>query len=166
MKLFMLTVVILLAALSRLIPHPANFTPIAAMALASGAFFGRKSIGVLVPVVALLVSDFVIGGYPGMIFTYLGMALIFVLGANFCQTLQPLRIFGATVSGSVIFFVVSNFGVWIASGMYPQTLSGLASCYANAIPFFGNTLLGDLTYSTAIFLAVYGITLNKPARAS
>lgn len=169
MKYFTLTFIILLAALSRLVVHPANFTPVAAMALASGAFFGRKSLGLLIPIAALLISDLIIGVYPGMFFNYLAMVVIFFLGSSYCQNLKFLKVAGATISGSVVFFVLSNFGVWLVGGLYPRTVEGFVNCYVNAIPFFGNTLLGDLTYSAVIFSAAYlltSLTSDKTVRVS
>lgn len=153
--------IILIAALTRLVPHPANFTPITAMALASGAYFGRKSLGFLVPLASLFISDLIIGFYPGMFLNYLTMILVAVIGSHFCRTLKIKEIIGSTVLGSVIFFIVSNFGVWFFDNLYAKDFSGLVVCYVNAIPFFGNTLAGDLTYSAVIFASAYALTSRR-----
>ncbi|OQW50749.1 MAG: hypothetical protein A4S09_11380 [Proteobacteria bacterium SG_bin7] len=158
--------IILVAGLTRLVPHPANFTPITAMALASGAYFGRKSLGVLAPVAALFISDLIIGVYPGMFLNYLTMILIALIGSEYCRNLRVKEIVGSTVLGSVLFFSISNFGVWYFSNLYEKDFSGLISCYINAIPFFGNTLAGDLTYSTVIFLAAHFATSHMKVKAS
>jgi formate-dependent nitrite reductase membrane component NrfD len=89
--------------------------------------------------------------YSGSLFTYGAFALIVVLGMF---TLKKVRVPNLAVSAlgaSVIFFIVSNFGVWLTSGMYPPTFSGLMTCYTAGIPFFHNTILGDLVYTGVLF---------------
>ncbi len=166
MKTFTIALIIVMAALSRILPHPSNFTPVAAMALASGAYFGRSSIGFLIPLVAMVISDMIIGPYSGMFINYLAMASVVLLGSLTCTRVTALRVLGSSLAGSVLFFVISNFGVWLAGGLYPKTFAGLVECYVYAIPFFGNTLLGDLAYSAAIFSSVYLVTSSKLVRAS
>ena len=142
---------IVLAAALRLVPHPPNFTPIGAMALFSGAYLGRRSLAFVAPLAAMLLSDAVLGFYSGMWVTYLAVALIVVVGAFALQKRSPLRIGVAAIAGSVLFFLVSNFGTWALGDMYPHTNAGLAACYAAAIPFFQKTLAGDLFYATLLF---------------
>jgi hypothetical protein len=142
---------IVAAAALRLVPHPPNFSPIGAMALFSGAYLGRRPLAFVAPLGALFLSDAVLGFYSGMWVTYLAVALIVLVGWAGLQRLSVLRIAGAAVASSVLFFVVSNFGVWAMSGMYPLNGSGLAACYAAAIPFFQNTLAGDLFYASLLF---------------
>ena len=142
---------ILIAASLRLMPHPPNFTPIGAMALFGGAYFGRHALAFAAPLGALLLSDAVIGFHSGMPYVYASVARIALVGLAVRTKLTPLRIGAAAVASSVLFFAVTNFGVWLADGMYPQTLSGLAACYAAAIPFFQNTLAGDLVFTTLLF---------------
>lgn len=156
--------VILVAALTRLVPHPANFTPVTAIALASGAYFGRKSWGLFISVASLFISDLIIGVYPGMFLNYLTMILIAYVGSEYCRSLKIKEVIGSTVLGSILFFVISNFGVWFFSPLYDRTFSGFVTCYVNAIPFFGNTLAGDLTYSAVIFSAVYLVTSRRTAQ--
>jgi hypothetical protein len=144
--------VILLAVLTRLVPHPANFSPIAAISLMSGAYFGRKSLGFLLPVALMFFTDMILGFYPGVLINYIGMVAVYAIASVSISTV---------IAGSAVFFVISNLGVWIASGLYAHTLSGLVECYVRAVPFFGNTLLGDLTYSFVIFAAVYGLDLTS-----
>jgi hypothetical protein len=146
----LLTAIVFAAAL-RLVPHPPNFTPIGAMALFSGAYLGRRPLAFAAPLAAMLLSDVVLGFYSGMWVTYLAVALVTLLGSLALQKRTPVRVGLAAVAGSVLFFAVSNFGVWATSGMYPHTASGFVACYVAAIPFFQNTLAGDLFYATLLF---------------
>jgi hypothetical protein len=142
---------ILFAAALRLVPHPPNFTPIGAMALFSGAYLGRRALAFVAPLAAMLLSDVFLGLYSGMWVNYLAVALVALLGAIALQKRGPVRIALTAVAGSVVFFLVSNFGTWALSGMYPHTAAGLAACYVAAVPFFQNTLAGDLFYATLLF---------------
>jgi len=148
--LAILTAIVGAAAL-RLVPHPPNFAPIAAMALFSGAQLGRRPIAFAAPLGAMLLSDAVIGFHSGMVFVYASVALIVLLGSFALPRISVLRLGGAAVASSVLFFIVTNFGTWLMSGMYPLTAGGLADCYVAAIPFFQNTVAGDLFYSGLLF---------------
>ena len=142
---------ILAAAAARLVPHAPNFTPIAAIALFGGAHFADKRLAFGVPLAALLLSDLVLGFYHGMAVVYGSFALIVGLGLwlRSRRTIWPIA--GAALVSSLLFFLVTNFGVWVAGSLYPQTLSGLGACYVAAIPFFRNTLGGDLFFSAVLF---------------
>jgi len=142
---------ILLAATLRLVPHPPNFTPIGAMALFSGAYLGRRGMAFAAPLGAMVLSDVVLGFYSGFWITYVAVALIVVVGWLTLTRVSVLRVGGAAIASSVLFFVVSNFGTWASSGMYPHTFAGLSACYVAAIPFFQNTIAGDLFYATLLF---------------
>jgi hypothetical protein len=142
---------ILLAATLRLVPHPPNFTPIGAMALFSGAYLGRRGMAFAAPLGAMVLSDVVLGFYSGFWITYVAVALIVVVGWLTLTRVSVLRVGGAAIASSVLFFVVSNFGTWASSGMYPHTFAGLSACYVAAIPFFRNTIAGDLFYATLLF---------------
>lgn len=146
----LLTAIVAAAAL-RLVPHPPNFTPIGAMALFSAAYLGRRPLAFAAPLGALLISDLVLGFYSGMLFQYVGVGLIVLLGWLALSRLSVLRLASAAVASSILFFAISNFGVWAVSGMYPPTLAGLSACYVAAIPFFQNTLAGDLFYTALLF---------------
>jgi hypothetical protein len=150
-RILALLAAILAAAALRLVPHPPNFTPIGAMALFSGAYLGRRGIAFAAPVAAMVLSDAVIGFHSGIAFVYAGVALIVLLGSVALSQRTPLRIGAAAVAGSVIFFLISNFATWLLSGMYPLNVSGLAACYLAAIPFFQNTVAGDLFYAGLLF---------------
>ena len=139
------------AAALRLAPHPPNLSPIDAMGLFSGAYLGRRWLAFAAPLGALLLSDLLLGFYPGMWVQYVAVALVVVLGLVALRTVSAARVAGAAVASSVLFFVVTNFGTWVLSGMYPHTAAGLGACYVAAIPFFQNTLAGDVFYSGLLF---------------
>jgi hypothetical protein len=142
---------ILVAAVLRLVPHPPNFTPIGAMALFSGAYLGRRGLAFAAPLGAMILSDAVLGFYSGFWITYLAVALIVAVGWLALPRVSVLHVGGAAIASSVLFFLVSNFGTWASSGMYAHTLTGLSACYVAAIPFFQNTIAGDLFYATILF---------------
>jgi len=143
---------ILAAALSRFLPHPPNFTPIAAMALAGGVYLDKR-FAFVVPLAALLLSDAIIGFHSLMIFVYGSFVAIGFIGLWLKSHKKPLPVFGAALASSVLFFVVSNFGVWVLAdgSIYPRSLAGLVECYVAAIPFFQNTMLGDVVYTGVLF---------------
>ena len=153
MNILLALMLILFAAFSRLIPHAPNFTPVISIALFAGAYL-KKRYAFLVPVAALFLSDAVIGFYDlgSMAFVYGTLLLIAALGLMLEKKISAGRILGLSLSGVVIFFITTNFAVWLFPGsMYPKTLAGLAQCYVMAIPFFGNTMLSTLIYSAAMF---------------
>lgn len=150
-RLLALLTAILGAAALRLVPHPPNFTPIGAMALFSGAYLGRRGLAFVAPLAALLLSDLVLGFYAGMNFVYLAVALTVLIGWALTKHRSPLRIGAAALASSVMFFVVTNFGMWLFSGIYPPTADGLLACYVAAIPFFQNSVAGDLFYTALLF---------------
>jgi hypothetical protein len=142
---------ILLAAASRLIPHPPNMTSLTAVALFGGAYFSDRRLAFLVPLTALFLSDLVLGFYHHMEVVYVSFALIVAIGLWLQKHRTVLPIVGAALVSSVLFFVVTNFGVWVFDSLYPKTLEGLIACFVAAIPFFRNTLLGDLLYTAVLF---------------
>ncbi len=151
-RLLALLVAIFAAAAMRLVPHPPNFSPIAAMALFSGAFLPRRALAFVAPFAALVLSDALLGGfYAGMHFVYLSFALTVLIGWALAGRKSPLMIGGAAVASSMLFFVLTNLGVWLFSGMYPLTAAGLAACFVAALPFFQNTLAGDLFFTALLF---------------
>lgn len=143
---------IALGACARLAPHPWNFTPLMAIGLYSGSKFGKLRVGVLATVLALLVSDAVLGFYRGMWVVYLA-SLIPVLFGSLLRRKQfgPLGLVATALASSLSFFVLTNFAVWANGHLYPHTLSGLAACYTAAIPFYQNQIAGDAFYTAALF---------------
>lgn len=150
-RLIALTLIILTAAASRLLPHPPNVAPIAAIALFAGAQFERKWLAFAVPLLALVISDMVIGFYDQVAVTYLAFAVIVCLGFALRGHQRFLPIAGATLAGSVLFFLTTNCALWIHNDLYPKTLEGVMQGYTAALPFFRNTLLGDAFYSALLF---------------
>lgn len=142
---------ILAAAMSRLIPHPFNFTPIGALALFGGAQFADRRAAFLVPAAAMLLSDLWIGFYAHMEWVYGSFALIGCLGLWLRPRRNALRIAGTSLAGSCLFFLITNFGEWLHGMLYAKNLAGLIACYVAAVPFFSNTVLGDAFYSLVLF---------------
>lgn len=142
---------IVFAALSRLVPHPFNFSPIEAMALFGGAYFAQRSWALLVPLAAMAISDLFIGLHTGLPVVYACMAAITVMGFSLRGKVSALRVGGLGLAGATLFFVVTNFMVWAGSGMYPMNAEGLIACYVAAIPFFTNQLAGVAFYSLLLF---------------
>jgi len=152
-RVTMLATMIVAAAASRLLPHPPNFTPIGAMALLGGACFADRRAAFLVPLAAMALSDVVIGWHRGWFVVYGCFALTVCIGLWLRRRRKPAAIAGATLASSLLFFMVTNFAVWaLGHGrLYPMSAEGLLACYAAALPFFRNTLLGDAVYSVALF---------------
>jgi len=149
MSFLLAVLLVVFAALSRFIPHPDNFAPIAAMALFGGVYFGRRY-AFIVPLAAMVVSDYFIGFHNTIPYVYGSFILVGLIGIWLQRHKSIGWIFGATLTSSALFFVVTNFGVWV-TGAYPQTFTGLVECYVAAIPFFRNTVLGDLLYVAVLF---------------
>jgi hypothetical protein len=152
-RFFALLSITVAAAAARLIPHPPNFTPIGAMALFGGAFLQDKRAAFAVPLVAMFLSDLLLGyGMHALVpFVYGSFALIVCLGLLIRHRRSPFTIGGAALAGSVLFFVLTNFGVWLVGDLYPRTVEGLITCFVAGIPFFGNTLAGDAFYAATLF---------------
>lgn len=150
-RFWVLTAMIAAAVASRLLPHPPNFAPIAAMALMGGAHFSDKRLAFLVPLTAMLMSDLFIGMHSLMPLVYGSFIAIVAIGFLLKGRVNTLNVTVAALAGSVLFFLVTNFGVWAMDGGYPNTLAGLMACYTAAIPFFQNTVMGNLFYSGVLF---------------
>lgn len=132
-------------SVSRLMPHPPNFTSVIALSFYIPAAFGLRFIPVII--ISLLFTDLIIGLHSTLLFTHGSVLLIGLISRYFNKSLL-FRIFG-TVTGAVIFYLVTNFGVW-SNGSYGYNINGLISCYILALPFFGNTLLSTFIYSSII----------------
>lgn len=166
-----LMLMIVAAAASRLVPHLPNMTPIAAIALFAGASFADKRLAFLVPLMALLLSDMVLGFYSGLVFVYGSFALSVIIGLWLQKRRAAPVILGSILASSCLFFVITNFGVWVMDNMYPHSLAGLVTCYVAAIPFFRNEVVGDLLYGGLLFggfalLEMLLPVLRPPARAA
>ena len=153
---------IVIAALTRLLPHPPNFSPVEAVALFGGAYFASKRWAFFVPLAGLFVCDVALaainGGTSatwvsgaGIWVVYLCVALTTALGLNLRGRVSGARVLGYSLIGSVLFFLVTNFGAWMSDPSYPKTAAGLMAAYVAGIPFFQWTVLGTLFYSAALF---------------
>src|SRR6266704_4239199 len=149
-RFIVIALIILAAAALRVIPHPPNVASITAVALFGGAYL-TKRLALIVPLAALLLSDLVLGFYSHMEVVYGSFLLVVCLGFLLQRKRSALRIAGAALASSVVFFVVTNFGVWAFESLYPKTAAGLLTCYVAAIPFFQNTLVGDALYTAVLF---------------
>ena len=157
---------IVFASFTRIFPHMPNFTPIGAMALFGGAYLKNKYHAFLIPVLSLWISDVIINNfilsyyneftwfYPGFIWQYASFILIIIVGYFFLNKLNFKNVFTTTISSSILFFIITNFGVWISGTMYTFDLQGLINCYVMALPFFKGTLLGFICYSIFLFGAL------------
>jgi len=151
LRMIIVALLIVLAAVVRILPHPWNFTPVGAMALFAGAMFRRRWVAFLLPLAALLAGDVFVGLYKLMFIVYASFALSVAIGRWLAASRTVARIGGAVLLGAAQFFVVTNFALWAVGGFYPRTASGLAACYIAGFPLFWNTLGGDLVYATALF---------------
>ena len=153
---------IVLAALTRLLPHPPNFSPVEAIALFGGAYFAARGWALVVPLVAMFLSDLALGlvnggiyfdyfASAGFLLVYACIALSTMLGFGLRGRVNGARVLGYSLAGSVLFFLVTNFGAWLGSPAYPQNAAGLAAAYVAGIPFFQWTVLGTLFYSALLF---------------
>jgi hypothetical protein len=164
MKVKLAFFLIILATLSRFLPFPPNFSPIAAIGLFGAAYFGKKWMALALPLAALFLSDLVLNNvvyaqyfksfaWVTSLWLYVGFAAVIAVGMLQLreQKISALKVLGASLTASLLFFLISNFSVWLESGMYPKTAEGLVACFTAAIPFFGNTMMGDLFFSGVMF---------------
>ena len=138
---------ILILALSRLMPHPDNFTPIIALAIMSSYFFRNVNFSYVVMLFSMLLADFFIGFYSYMLFVYISLFLIVLIFFKISKKMNYKNLFIFSFFGSVIFFLISNFGVWLVGNLYERNINGLIECYFMAIPFFKNTIISTLIFS-------------------
>ena len=169
-KSALITLFILTTSILRLIPHLPNFTPIGALGLFGGAYFGKKR-SILTVIAAMLLSDYLllyVNPYSPRpvdfshlyaptalvhstsLFVYAGLLINVIIGWKVARNKSVANIITASLLASVQFFLITNFGVWV-SGYYPQNIHGLLQSYIAGLPFFRWTLIGDLFYTTMLF---------------
>jgi len=146
---------IIMAIIARLIPHAPNLAPIAALALLGGASYKFPK-SLFLPLGAMAISDTVIGfsPWPITLSVYGSFAIITMLGA-FLRQPKLWKLPVSALSSSLLFYVVTNFSVWLTSGMYQLSFSGLIACYVNAIPFLQNTIISDIAYTVVLFTVIH-----------
>lgn len=155
---------VIIGVFARLIDHPANVSPIAAIALFSGAMFADKRLAFIVPILAMVASDAIIGFHELALVVYFSFALCVLVGWVMIKKPNVKNVVLASLTGSVVFFIITNFAYWLL--YYPITFDGLLACYTAALPFFRNALIGNLIYSGVFFggfaLAAKYVTSLKP----
>ncbi len=164
---------ILIASFSRIIPHYPNFTPIIAISLFGGKYFENRTLAFFLPVFILWFSDLVINNfildyyktfifiYPGFYWQYFSILLISFIGRNYMNKISASKLLRISISSSLVFFVISNFGVFVTSSIYPKDLKGLLLCYTAAIPFFWATLSSSIIYTFSLFGIYKFVYQNK-----
>ncbi|MFH0829162.1 MAG: DUF6580 family putative transport protein [Candidatus Kerfeldbacteria bacterium] len=165
---------VIVAAATRVLRHlgfvhlPPNVAPIAAMALFGGAILPKR-LAIALPIATMVLSDAIIGFYtPGvMVSVYACFILSAVLGLWIRKRSSIRRIVSGSLAGSVLFFSVTNAAVWAFGAWYPKTFQGLTAAYLAGIPFFRNTVLGDLAFTGIMFgayaVAQYAVRRRLPA---
>ena len=159
-QLVTISIIVFALALFRLLPHWPNVSPVAAMALFGGAYFADKRMAFIVPFVALFLSDLVLGLHNSMIFVYAGFALTVTIGFLLKDRINITNTTFAVVTSSVLFFLLTNFGAWMTSGLYAKSAAGLMQAYVAGIPFFQNSLLGNAVYTAVIFAGYHFLQKN------
>jgi hypothetical protein len=154
-----------LAVVSRVAPHPWNFTPMIALALFGGARLPSAWLASIAVLACWVLGDVAVGAFPydGMWWVYGAMFAVVAIGRVLTTRHSPLAILLAALAGGFAFFTISNFGVW-ASGGYPHTWDGFVDCYTLALPFYRNQILGDLVFTGALF-GLYAIAIDLRARS-
>ena len=156
---------VLIAALSRLLPHPPNMTAVGAMALFGGAYATNRFAAFILPLISLFLSDLILNNvvysafnngqfvwfYDGAMWIYAAVALIVLVGLTLAKNVNSKSVLAASVVSDILFFLISNFGVWQSGLMYPKTMTGLTTCYVAGLPYFLNSLIGDLAFAAVLF---------------
>ena len=177
MKLRFAIALVFAAALTRLLPHPDNFTPIGAMALFGAAYFSRQALTLAIPFIALFISDLLLNNiiykeyYSGFTlitsgWIYLAFGLMMLIGWLVLRhKVNAGRVVTASLGASLVFFLVTNFSTWAETTLYPKTAAGLMACYTAGLPFLKNTVLGDLFFSAVLF-GTYEFAARYTARTA
>ncbi len=155
---------ILILSLSRLIPHPSNFTPMLAVGVFSGFYFRNFLLGVLIVIFSMFLGDLYLGFHETMFFTYISLAVAVVFGL-LIKRLKFTEILFSGFASSVCFFIITNFGAWLTLAMYEKNFSGLLQSYAMAIPFFHNTLISTFLYLIVLKL-IFDLAIKKTYKIS
>jgi signal transduction histidine kinase len=158
---------IALGILSRLVPHPWNVTPVMAIALFGGTVLSPRW-AILLPLSIVAASDVLIGWHNTVPFTWGAFVLTGALAWWVRRSPGPKRVFAGSLAGSTLFFLLTNFGVWLNGDLYPRTAEGFWQCYAAAVPFFRNALAGNLIFTAVLFggyaLASRALPAREPVR--
>ncbi|MBA3539734.1 MAG: hypothetical protein H0T79_08885 [Deltaproteobacteria bacterium] len=159
---------VIVAAGSRVIPHPWNFTPMIAVALFGGARINRGWLAGLAVIGCLALGDLALGYFPygGMEWVYGSMLLVVVMGRMLRTRTSLLATLVMALGTGAVFFIITNLGVFLGGALYPRTLAGLGECYVAALPFYRNQIVGDIAFSGALFgLYSLALTMRRGALA-
>ena len=141
-------ILIAVGFLMRFLPHAPNFVPVAAIAVFAGVYLNKR-IAMWVPLAIMMISDLIIGLHDVVLYTWGAFLLIGIMNTWLKNRATAGNVFVSTILSAVLFFVITNFGVWLA--WYAHTWEGFTTCYINAIPFLRNSLLGNIVYAAALF---------------
>ena len=150
---------ILILSFSRVIPHPSNFTPVLAVGIFSGFYFRSFILSVFIVIFSMFIGDLYLGFHDTMFFTYISIVITVVLGA-FIKNFKFTEILFTSLTSSVCFYLITNFGAWLTLDIYEKNLAGLLQSYFLAIPFFHNTLISTFFYLFLIKL-IFNYVLDK-----
>lgn len=174
-RFIFIVTVILFGAFMRLAPHWPNFTPIAAVALFGGTYLSRKSLAFLIPLIAMFLSDLILGFHNNMLAVYIAFAITVMIGFVLSRKVNAGTVIAASLTSSVIFFLITNFGAWLGMGLYPKTFAGLMQAYVAGLAFFNdgsmgisfflNSVLGSLFYNLIFFGIFYFARQRFPVLA-
>ena len=145
MNRFLVLGIVAIGIMTRLLPHPPNFTPILSFALLSGVY-SKNNLGIFIPISIMLLSDMILGSHSTIIWVYSSLFVIYLIGYYFINNISFKNVLLGSLVGSFLFFVLTNLGVWFIG--YPKTIEGLIACYVAAIPFYKNTLLSTVIYTS------------------
>jgi len=154
-KLLFITLSIFIIAFTRLLPHPLNVTPVAAIALFGGVMFNNRILAFAIPLLAMFVSDLFLGFHNTMWAVYLSFALTVMIGFLVKSENSPIKIAMGSLAGSILFFLLTNFAAWYGNAFYTQDFAGLMTSYAAGVPFFRNSVMGDLFFNAVLFGGYY-----------
>ncbi len=149
--------IVLAAVVARFAPHPPNFSPVFAALLFGGACLKKRD-SIWFPVTLLAASDFLLttqiygmrfGWY--YLLDWAGFAAVALIGWRLRGHLSVRKILAASLAGPTVFFLISNFAVWLGGRLYPPTWAGLAECYVAALPFYANSLIAGVLFSGILF---------------
>ena len=161
-KILPIILLIVFGITCRFLPHPANFTPIGAIAI-FGAMYLPKKWSLVLPITTMFIADIFIGFYslPVMLSVYGSFLIMWFIGSKIRDNKKARNILGGTVLGSILFFLITNWAVWSFGTMYIHNINGLMQSYYMAIPFFRNSLLGDLFYISILVGSMEFILARK-----
>jgi len=165
---------IFIASFFRLLPHWPNFTPMAAIALMGGALISNRLVGVIIPLIAMLISDILTITFinyrwitfedyfssPSTALLYLSFILITFMGYWLRERQSWSNLALTSLLSACVFFLITNFGDWLINPL-PKTAAGLLATYELGIPFFGYNLLGNLFYTFLFFGVFYYLNTSN-----